>query len=60
MVEAFNSSGNIPNQVLQASLFQAPYYVRVFLRTLLSPSLPKTVDPSGLIDALAKLVFNVT
>ena len=50
----------IPSKVLQASLFQKPYYTKVFLRTLLSPSLPNSVDPSRLIQALARYLFIVT
>lgn len=53
-IEAFNSTGSIPSKVLQASMFQKPYYMNVFLRTLLSPSLPSSLDPSGLIQALAR------
>ena len=35
------------------------YYVGRFLRTLLSPSLSSIVDPSGLIEALARLLYKV-
>ena len=58
-VEAFNSSGVIPSKILQASLFRKPYYTNVFLRALLSPSLPSSVDPSRLIQALAKYICSL-
>lgn len=56
MVKAYNSTGNIPSRVLQASLFQRPYFVNKFLCTLLSPSLPGSINPVGLIRALERSV----
>lgn len=56
-IEVFNSTGSIPSRVLQAIMFEKPYYTTRFLRTLLSPSLPDSVDPSGLINALARSVL---
>lgn len=56
----FSQRGCISQPVMEASIFRAPYFVGLFLPSLLSPSLAEEASRNGLIAALTRSVCSIT